>query len=124
VQVAAAETLTEAIAQLIDSPSKASLPFRCSEGLRKKNCTIDSDCDTRLGFGDGRCDVPTGVAFSPPLTPDVDPPLPTEVNQVAGCTPGRLVSVPAGTKLSLRAYARRTQTQHGDKDSIRLICEP
>ncbi len=115
VHAAAAEGLTNAIAAL--APSLADVPDRCREGERRKICSIpdNAECDTYLGASNGFCDIGTGVSFTPALDPGVD--------QITTCTPGVDVVLPAGEKLSLLTKIRRNDLP-GEKDSMRVSCEP
>jgi len=116
-QAAAAEVLTDALGALTSDSYDA--PGRCREGKRRKNCSINTDCDTFLGAGDGICDVATGVSYSPSLVATG-----VGANQVSACTPGEPVAVPVGQRLKLRLYVRRDDGLRGDKDSLKLVCEP
>ena len=92
-------------------------PYRCREGRERKNCSINTDCDSHLGAGDGICDVATGVAYlSPLIFNDVGE------NQLAECTPGQPIVVPVGKRLSMRSYVRRDAALKGDRDNLRLYC--
>jgi len=112
---AAAEELTDALGALTSDAYDA--PGRCREGRERKNCTINTDCDSFLGAVDGICDVATGVAYLPPLVATGGMP-----NQLAPCTPGQPVVVPVGERLSMRSYVRRDTALKGDRDNLRLYC--
>jgi hypothetical protein len=113
----AADVLTPALVDLIDSGlAVGNAPGRCSAGLKRKNCSVASDCDRYLGSDDGICNFATGV--------DYDPSLEDGVNQTTPCTPGVGVVVPAGETLRLKMQVRRAAGFKGDKDNLRLICEP
>jgi cysteine-rich repeat protein len=111
---AAAEELTDALGTLTSDAFDA--PGRCREGRPRKNCTINTDCDSHLGAGDGICDVATGVAYLPPLD--------ATVNQLSPCTSGRPVVVPVGGRLTMKNYVRRVGALRGDRDTVRLFCVP
>jgi hypothetical protein len=111
--VIATTTLTEAVAALA-APGAASVPGRCREGLKRKVCSANNECDRAFGLGDGRCDIGTGVEFAPPLD---------AADQVAICTPGQDIVVDAGTKLKLSSFIRRTSGP-ADRDRLTLKCDP
>lgn len=116
VQAAVAETMTDALATL--TSESAEMPGRCSRGLRRKNCSVATDCDSYLGAHDGICNVATGVAYVPELTA-----LGLSPNQTTACTSGEPVVVPVGVNLRLRLYAHRDASVRSDKDTLRLSCE-
>jgi cysteine-rich repeat protein len=122
VQADAAEIMALGMIPMITPEEAAECPNRCSAGERFKNCTNAVDCDSYLGANDGVCDVPTGVAYDPPLTLDAD--LPVAPNQAAACSDSQLVSVPVNDNLRMRLFARRTDGMRGDRDTIRLFCVP
>ncbi len=118
VQANAAEILTDALAALTSGGFDA--PSRCREGLRGKNCTENTDCDSFLGAGDGLCDVATGVSYDPPLAASGP-----NANQTTACTPGQLIAVPTTIRsLRLRTQVRRVEPFKGDRDTLRLSCLP
>ncbi len=105
-QAADVQHLTDAIAQM--APNASSVPGRCRVGLKGKVCSADIECDAAFGSLKGRCDIGTGVLFSPALT-------------FNACTAGVDVVVKAGDTLRLRARVRPV-TGLMDEDRLYLVC--
>ncbi len=110
--VVATTTITDAVSLL--APGTGTVPGRCRAGLKGKVCSVNNECDRAFGLGDGRCDIGTGVEFSPPL--DLE-------DQLGTCTPGQDIVVDAGTKLTLKSFVRR-ESGRADRDRLLLVCEP
>ena len=113
----AAHALTKELERL--PGAVATVPGRCLAGHRGKNCTVDRDCDSFLGSGDGACSDGNGVEFdSLPLGTD------------ATCTSKVKIKVPAGRQLHLRSRVRGhlsgavggESRMWRDTDTFRLVC--
>jgi 6-phosphogluconolactonase (cycloisomerase 2 family) len=128
-QADVARNVTTRLAQM-DPEYAVDVPPRCSAGIGGKLCTMDRDCDSKLGRNDGVCGVGTGVVFPTPVAIPTAPPTPTPADPV--CAKGIRIRVPVGHRLRLHtqtqgalgADGRPNAQMDADDDRLRLVCRP